>query len=124
VVEDNEPVRRLMRLLLEAEGFTVLEAGSGAEALALELWGTSSPDARVEWVLLRLLLVDVVLPDGNGVQLSRRLATAHPLAKVLYTAGLGEVLRDFGPPLPGAAFLPKPFTAATLRKAILSLFDG
>ena len=62
VVEDNATARKLFRVALEAEGYRVLEAGDGRQALALARLNT-----------LDLVLTDLVLPDLDGLSLAQQL---------------------------------------------------
>jgi PAS domain S-box-containing protein len=79
LVEDEEIVRELARLILERSGFRVLEAGDGNAALAL--WAEHK-DA------IDLLLTDMVMPGGiSGLDLSRRLLAERPGLPVIYASG-------------------------------------
>lgn len=62
IVEDNERNMRLMRLLLRNQGYTLLEATDGNEALAM--LASQTPD---------IILVDIQLPDVDGLEITRRL---------------------------------------------------
>jgi CheY-like chemotaxis protein len=110
LVEDEDAVREMAaRTLLDA-GFRVLQAESGARALAgLE----AAPDQ------VALLLTDVVMPGMDGRELATRVARLRPDIPVLYTSGYtdSEILRR-GLLDPGAAFLAKPFTTEALVRAV------
>src|SRR5688500_12547057 len=69
IAEDNELNRELMRELLSAHGFTVLEARSGAEAIAM--LSRHTPD---------LVLLDIQMPDGDGFWVLREIRAAAGLA--------------------------------------------
>src|SRR5882762_1383022 len=71
VVEDNPIARKLVHLTLGHEGFTVIEAGDGAEALALT--SNTPPD---------LIIQDLLLPDMDGFELLSRLRARPEMADV------------------------------------------
>jgi CheY-like chemotaxis protein len=115
VVDDDRGVRRLTARMLRTEGYRVLEAESGAEAVrALE----SNPD-------IRLLVTDIVMPEMDGLALAdRALALLPQLRVVLMTGHAPELtaqlnLRDL--PLP---VLLKPFTAAQLLGKVRDTLAG
>ncbi|QDG54146.1 PAS domain S-box protein [Persicimonas caeni] len=84
VVEDEEDIREPLRMVLEAEGYTVLEAASGEEALEV----VESYPERID-----LVLTDVVMPGVTGVELSKSLRDAYPsIRSVLVSGYSGEVL--------------------------------
>jgi PAS domain S-box-containing protein len=113
LVEDDAAVRPAVRRMLEREGYTVLDAADGADALQL----AASVDARGERI--DLVLTDVVMPVQGGRVLGERLAMHWPAIRVLYMSGYtdDEILRR-GLVVPGAAFLEKPFTPARLADAV------
>jgi signal transduction histidine kinase/CheY-like chemotaxis protein len=82
LVEDDEPVRQLIRRVLLSRGYTVLEAANAGEAL-LVAEDHSEP--------IDLLLTDVVMPRVGGVQLARRLRQARPNVAVLCMTGYSQV---------------------------------
>jgi PAS domain S-box-containing protein len=118
LVEDDAAVRPAVRRMLEREGYTVLDAADGADALQL----AASADARGERI--DLVLTDVVMPVQGGRVLGERLAMHWPGIRVLYMSGYtdDEILRR-GLVVPGAAFLEKPFTPARLTDAVRHALD-
>ncbi len=79
LVEDEKPVRVLIRLLLERAGYRVVDANDGAEAL--QIW-------RERTSRFHLLLTDIVMPGGiDGFELSKRLRKEDPDLKVLFMSG-------------------------------------
>jgi CheY-like chemotaxis protein len=115
LVEDEEAVRELARDILQRHGYTVLEAGNGGEALlACERHQGPIP----------FLLTDVVMPQMSGPQLAERLLPLHPEMKVLYMSGYTDdaVIRH-GVMDAGIAFIQKPFTPATLTRAVREMLD-
>jgi CheY-like chemotaxis protein len=116
VVEDEPVVRRLAVLGLRAQGYTVLEAADGVEALKI-----------AERVALELDLVvsDVIMPGMSGPELLNRLAAMAPGAKRLLVSGHAEsTVLPAGPIDVGAAFLPKPFTPARLARKVREVLDA
>ena len=110
VVEDQEEVRRLMKAVLESEGFNVLAAAGGDAALSL---------ARRYSETIHLLITDVIMPDMTGKQVADQLVPMRPGMKVLYISGYsGDVLAQRGVLEPDVAYLPKPFTPVTLSARV------
>ncbi|MEA2765942.1 MAG: two-component system, cell cycle sensor histidine kinase and response regulator CckA, partial [Gemmatimonadaceae bacterium] len=89
LVEDDAAVRPAVRRMLERQGYTVLDAADGADALQL----AASADARGERI--DLVLTDVVMPVQGGRVLGERLAMHWPGIRVLYMSGYtdDEILR-------------------------------
>jgi len=115
VVDDDRGVRRLTARMLRTEGYKVLEAESGAEALrALE----SDPD-------IRLLVTDIVMPEMDGLALAdRALAKLPRLRIVLMTGHAPELTTQLDlreSPLP---VLLKPFTAEQLLGKVRDTLAG
>ncbi len=115
LVEDEEPLRRITREILEVSGYRVLDAGDGCEALLASQRYRGS---------VHLLLTDVVMPHMNGIELAKRLAPFHPEMKVLYISGypenshIPEIVLDAG-----SAFLKKPFRPEVALQKIRQLLD-
>ena len=107
VVDDHDGFRAFARTMLEAAGFTVTEAASGAEAAAT---------ARI--IRPQLVLLDIQLPDFDGFEVARRL-TALPGSPVIVLTSTREA-SDYGGRIsssPAAAFLPKDqLSGAALRR--------
>ena len=114
VVDDEKGIRMLERRVLEAEGYTVIEAGSGLEAIALLATGAHAD----------LLLADLDMPELGGDEMVSRVRTTRPDLKVLYVIGRIDRLMDARPLWAGEAFLDKPFTAAGLTEAVGLLLHG
>ncbi len=117
VVEDESAVRVLLRAILERNGYRVLEAASGSEAL--ERW----PELRDQ---VRLLLTDLVMPGGlSGQELARQLTADRPDLKVVFLSGYSEEVVSGELSLRrGDNYIPKPFTQeqllTTLRRRLES----
>ena len=117
IVEDDEIVRQMLKRALQRYGYNALEATNGEEAVHLCQTMGKSPD---------LLVTDVVMPGRlNGKQLASRLSALCPGLKVMYISGYMDVASvDEGSLEPGAVFLQKPFTPATLAKKVREALDG
>jgi len=110
LVEDEEAVRELARDILEANGYAVLEARHGDEALAI-CERHSEP--------IHLMLTDVVMPGMNGRELAERLARLRPETKVLYMSGYTDNAIVLHGVLNGrAVFLQKPFSPDALARKV------
>jgi two-component system cell cycle sensor histidine kinase/response regulator CckA len=110
VVEDEKAVRELTVRMLQRLGYSVLIAGSGAEAIEIS---SARPDR------ISLLLTDVVMPNMSGRQLADILAETRPDMKVIYLSGYTEnTVIHHGVLDAGIEFLPKPFSREVLGKKI------
>ncbi|MGE3274982.1 MAG: PAS domain S-box protein [Vicinamibacterales bacterium] len=115
VVEDETMVRELTRTFLEQLGYTVLEATSPAEALAITRAG-----ARFD-----LVLTDVVMPGMNGPRLVEELRTVRNGFEVLYMSGFADtgMASASAVTTDHARFLAKPFTPEVLARKVRELLD-
>jgi PAS domain S-box-containing protein len=112
VAEDEPLVRTLVAGALREQGYTVLEAGDGEEALAI---ADATPG-------LALLVTDVVMPHMDGRDLAARLRDRLPGIPVLFVSGYTDgALAEDGEP--ATAFLPKPFMSGELMAAVRTLLD-
>ena len=116
LVEDEESVRLLLVETLEAEGYTVLAASGGEEALRVcELHGGP----------IHLLLTDVVMPEMSGRQLVERLSEKCAGVRVLYMSGYTDnAIVRHGVLEPGVSFLQKPFTPAAVISKVREVLDA
>jgi two-component system cell cycle sensor histidine kinase/response regulator CckA len=106
VVDDQRLARRIASRILSEEGYRVLEADGRDEAL--EVLGEAR--GRVDLVLL-----DVVMPHGDGVQVGREILAEWPDQRLLYmSAHPAEVLAQHGLKDLDVPFLAKPYTRAEL----------
>jgi len=110
VVEDDGAVRDIVCRILQSNGYSVLEAHSGEEALKI---------SEKHETPIHLLVSDVILPDIDGPTLAKRIAPLRPKMKVLFMSGYADdaVVRH-SVLEPGLAFLPKPFTADILARKV------
>jgi PAS domain S-box-containing protein len=115
LVEDAAAVRAVARQALARQGYTVLEAADGTEALQI---AASHPGP------IHLLLTDVVMPGLSGRQLSDQLTLLRPDTRVLYTSGYTDdaVVRH-GVLEAGIAYLQKPFTVDGLARKVREVLD-
>ena len=110
LVEDDDGVRALVANMLKKNGFTVLLASAGDQALEI---------AARHHGRIHLLLTDVVMPGLSGRILSERLAAARPDTRVLYMSGYSDdaILRH-GVKRAAAHFIQKPFSIDALADKI------
>jgi PAS domain S-box-containing protein len=116
LVEDEAEVRGLARDILHGQGYTVLEAANGDEALRI---------GRRHRGPIHLLVTDVVMPQMGGRELATRLTTVRRETKVLYMSGYTDdaVLRQDAAAT-ATAFLEKPFTAESLAAKVREVLDA
>jgi CheY-like chemotaxis protein len=106
VVEDEAGIRALVRKILRRQGYEVMEAANGQDALAL---------CREHGQRIELLITDVLMPQMGGRELVERLQTQGHAMKVLYVSGYTDDNTVYSGDLPpGTAFLQKPFTLGSL----------
>ncbi len=110
VVDDQPTVRRMAHRLLSEWGFRVFEAESGEEAM--EVLETAKSGVQ-------LVIVDVVMPLTDGVQVTRRIQDHWPSQRILYmSAHPAEVLAQYGLAELDVPFLAKPFTRDELLNKV------
>jgi two-component system phosphate regulon response regulator PhoB len=109
VVDDDEMIRRLVRTVLEADDWTVVEARDGHEAFA-----------RLEQATPAVVVLDVMMPGMDGVEVCRKLD--HDVVKVvMLTARDDPALEEACKEAGADAFLTKPFSSLTLLDVIEEL---
>jgi PAS domain S-box-containing protein len=115
VLEDEEGVRELARLILGAAGYDVLVAAEPEEALTVS-------DRRPD---IALLVTDMILPGMTGRQVADRLRAGRPDLRVLYMSGYpGDAIADRGLLEPDAPLVAKPFSSEALRAKVRELLDA
>ena len=116
VVEDERMVRDLVREILSRQGYEMLEAGRGAEALEVSERHKGP---------IHLLITDVVMPGMTGPELARHLTARRPATKVLFMSGYtDDAILHHGVLEPGTEFLQKPFTAGSLAAKVRHVLDA
>ena len=116
LVEDEEEVRQLVREVLQAGGYAVLEASGGEDALRL---------AAAHEGEIAMLLTDVVMPGMSGPELAEHFRALRPRTAVLFMSGytdhpaVHQAAADHG-----QGFLQKPFTPAVLARAVRQRLEG
>ncbi len=115
LVEDEDIVRTLAVQILRRQGYTVLEARGGGEALLI---------CERHKEPIHLLLTDVVMPQMSGGELAGRLAEVKPEMRVLYMSGYTQnIIVHDGILDKGTPFIQKPFTPHTLAEKVRSTLD-
>lgn len=115
LAEDNPQVRRLAADILKRQGYQLLVAENGSEALEK----LKSHPGTVD-----LLLTDVVMPDINGKELYARLADQYPGLRVLYMSGYtDDVIAHKGVLDEGIDFIQKPFTIYGLSNKVREVLE-
>lgn len=110
VVDDEPGVRSLVRAILAAQGYRVVEAEDAESARHLAGEGARAVD---------LLLTDMVMPGVSGTALARELLATRPDLKVLYMSGFADPTLFGADRLgPGSHFLQKPFKPAVLTAKV------
>jgi nitrogen-specific signal transduction histidine kinase/CheY-like chemotaxis protein len=115
LVEDEDAVRKLARMILEASGYVVLEARNGREGLAL---------CEAHAGPIDLLVSDVVMPELGGRELAEGALKLRPGMKVMFMSGhTQDVILKEGVQK-GTAFLQKPFTAVEIAQKVRETLDS
>jgi CheY-like chemotaxis protein len=116
LAEDEAAVRRFTRTVLEANGYTVLEAANGEDGVHVAA-GHPGP--------IHLIISDVVMPRMGGWDLAEKVGEIRPGIKVLFISGYAddESLRS-GLPQTSKTFLQKPFSPSTLAAKVRQSLDS
>ena len=116
VVEDEQEVRRLIGVGLQAHGYSVLLAASGADALVL---------MRAHAAEVDLVVTDVVMPDMGGRALVDAVRALRPGLPVVYVSGYmnDDVVRQ-GVASAADAFVAKPFVPSALARKVREVLDA
>ena len=116
IAEDEPGIRALVRKILQKQGYSVLEAGSGEEALSI---------AASHGGEIHLLLTDVIMHGLSGRELHEQLRRQRPETKVLFVSGYtGDELATEGALPEGAAFLQKPFSLSALLAQVRTILQS
>ena len=106
VADDEVLIRNIARITLESDGYFVLEAGDGEEALAI---------SRQYPGVIHAVLSDVQMPNLDGFRLRERILAERPGIKVMLMSGTVEVSAE------NVAFLRKPFSPTLLKERLRQL---
>lgn len=110
LVEDEAPVRAFASRALKMRGYTVIEAGTGEEALDL----LADPDLDID-----LFVSDVIMPGMDGPSWVRKARQSRPNVRVVFVSGYAEdALDDSADPVGNSVFLPKPFSLNDLLETV------
>jgi len=116
LVEDEPKVREIATRTLRGYGYTVIEAGSGEEALELIDQGSQPID---------LLVTDVILPKMRGGNLAERVSAIYPALRILFISGYTDgTLVHRQEILARGAFLQKPFSPGALARKVREALDA
>ena len=116
VVENDAAILNLLQMALRKNGYTVLTAESGSEALAIVREHTGSID---------LLITDVVMPEMDGPELVRQALPLRPEMRTLFMSGyLDEALGDHGLPPANINFIQKPFSPRVIAQKVREILDA
>ena len=115
IVEDDDKVRNLACEILEPQGYTILEAQNGIEALRV------SEGYRDQ---IHLMITDVVMPGMGGREIEERLRPLRPDMKVIYMSGYTDnAILHHGVLSPEIEFLQKPISSETLKRKVREVLD-
>ena len=116
VVEDEPSLKYLTRRALEAQGYEVLSASNGQDALRVAREHKGAP--------IRLVVTDVIMPLMGGKVMAEWLKTTYPGIKVIFTSGYTDAtIAHYGMLETGVEFLSKPYTSATLARKVREMLD-
>jgi DNA-binding NtrC family response regulator len=116
LVDDEAPARGLVRRILQMQGYTVLEASGGTDALQI---------CRQHEGPIQLLLTDVLMPGMNGHYLAEQVTDLRPDTRVLYMSGYADsTLITLTERKTQIAFIQKPFTPDALTRKVRDMLDA
>jgi signal transduction histidine kinase len=115
LVEDEGAVRWVVSATLRSQGYTVLEAGDGPEAMPL----VANHAGKID-----LLMTDLSLPHMGGEELAQRLQAERDDLRVLFISGYYEGAQSLSSRHPHCSFLQKPFTPEVLANKVRELLDA
>ncbi|MEP6706774.1 MAG: response regulator [Pyrinomonadaceae bacterium] len=115
LVEDEDQVRAILKQILEGQGYQVLEASNGEEALSLSL------DLERD---IRLIITDVVMPQISGRELAERVLAIRPNLPVLFMSGYtDDAIVRHGLLDETLNFIQKPFDSPTMARKVREVLD-
>ena len=107
VVEDEDNLRKMLTSFLQAEGFPILEARDGLQALAL--WQDAKPD---------LVILDIMLPGKSGLDVLKDIRAVDNTPVIMLTARVEEIDKLLGLELGADDYITKPFSPRELTARI------
>lgn len=115
IVEDDESVRKLARISLKKNGYRILEAENGEDALRV----SKAYDGSID-----LILTDVVMPKMSGKELAELIKEVYPHVKVIFMSGYtNDAIVNHGILTRGVEFIEKPFTPKNLARKVRAVLD-
>ena len=114
VIEDQDSVRGIIVQALTRDGYRVIEAANGEDALRI---AASRPEP------IQALVTDVIMPDMSGLVVAERLRLLWPGTKVLFMSGYSDPTKPTSLDEPGTAFIHKPFLPDDLARCLRDLLD-
>ena len=115
IVDDEEPLRKVINRILSSVGYTVLVAGSGQEAIEM---------CRRHEGPVHLVLSDLVMANMNGVVLAEHLRGMRPEIRVLHMSGYADEAIGLYGAIDRALFIGKPFTSDALKQEVRAALDS
>jgi PAS domain S-box-containing protein len=116
LVEDEDVLRELASSILRQNGYNVLKASHGDDAVSI------SKQYKKD---IHLLISDVIMPGLNGKQVAQCVSQLYPNMKIIYISGYTkDVIDNYGIFDLGTNFLPKPFTPFTLVRKVREVLDN
>jgi two-component system, cell cycle sensor histidine kinase and response regulator CckA len=115
IVEDDARLRKIVRKVLNQNGYKLLEAENGEDAVEI----SKKHDGAID-----LLLTDVVMPKMSGKETAERLQPLYPQMKIIYMSGYTDnTIANHGVLAPGLNFIQKPFTPDELAGKVREILD-
>lgn len=114
VVEDDQEIRSLLKVMLAESGFEVIAAKDGTGALH---------ELRKRGGDVGLMVTDVDMGRMNGIELAGSVRSQYPAVPILFISGLPIPASELEAVAPGAVLVTKPFGAATLIQAVRKLIE-
>jgi CheY-like chemotaxis protein len=115
VVDDNDQMRELLRLILETAGHKIVEAENGK--IALDLFETTPAD---------LVITDIIMPEMEGIDLIMTIRTRYPGVRIIAISGGGKIdpnlCLNMAGKLGADRILRKPFGKSDILSMISDLF--
>jgi len=116
LVEDDQAILKMTKMMLERVGYSVLSASKPDEAIEI---------ANKYSGQIHLFITDVVMPEMNGRDLSKNILSIYPNLKTLFMSGYtANVIAHHGVLDEGVNFIQKPFSREQISVKVRELLDG